>query len=65
MPNARGKLKEEVEGIHSSLEWVRVHCEKSIVIIGDTHPELREYFSGLASLAKQLDEGAGQIWAKL
>ncbi len=42
--NARGKLKEELEGILRNYSWVKVHCEKAKGIIGDTHPELHQFF---------------------
>lgn len=42
--NARGKLKEELEGILRNYSWINVHCEKARKICGDTHPELIEGF---------------------
>lgn len=31
--NARGKLKEQFEGIHRNFEWIKAHIEKSLNII--------------------------------
>lgn len=42
--NARGKLKEELEGILRNYSWIKVHCEKAKGIMGDTHPELHQFF---------------------
>ena len=42
--NARGKLKEELEGILRNFSWIKVHCEKAKGIIGETHPELHTFF---------------------
>lgn len=63
--NARGKLKEELEGIHSNLDWIKAHCVKGLAIIGDTHPELQEFFKGLGETANTLDDLANAVYAKL
>lgn len=63
--NARGKLKEELEGIHSNLDWLRAHCQKGLVIIGDTHPELQEFFKSLHTMADTLDDLANGVYATL
>jgi hypothetical protein len=62
---SRGKLKEELEGIHSNLDWVRAHCAKGLAILGDTHPELQEFFKSLATMADTLDELTNGVYAKL
>jgi len=63
--NARGKLKEEMEGIHRDFDWISVHCQKGLGIIGDTHPELQEYFNTLLALMTTLDEMASKVYGSL
>ncbi len=63
--NARGKLKEQLEGIHSNLEWVKVHCEKSKAILGDTHPELHEMFDNISTAMQTMDDIACGIYSHL
>ncbi len=63
--NARGKLKEEMEGIHKNLDWVKVHSGKAKIILGETHPELHQYFDGLIAEMEVLDTIAAGIYAGL
>ena len=65
MPNARGRLKEQVEGLHNCYQGVKVHSERALEIIGETHPELQEYFKAQIALAIKLDEDAGVLWSRL
>lgn len=59
--NARGKLKEEVQGILSNYSWVIAHCDKAKGIIGDTHPELHKFFD----TTKEQVEAMGVITASV
>jgi hypothetical protein len=63
--NARGKLKEEMEGIHRNIDWVRVHAQKSIALLGDAHPEMVEMFNGLITAMDTLDEMTLKVYATL
>ena len=63
--NARGKLKEEMEGIHKNLDWVSVHSQKAKMILGDTHPEMHEMFDNMIKAVTTLDELAAEIYSHL
>lgn len=63
--NARGKLKEHLEGLHNNFEWARVHCVKAKDILGDTHPELHELFDNIAGVMATMDDIAADIFSKL
>ena len=63
--NARGKLKEHLEGLHSNFEWARVHCAKSRDILGDTHPELHTMYLNIEEAMKTMDEIACDIYSRL
>lgn len=54
--NARGQLKEQMEGIARNLIWVGVHCDKALEILGDTHPELQVYFKNLKGESVTLND---------
>ena len=43
--NARGQLKEEMEGIARNLEWCQKHAEKALEIIADKNPALTDMFT--------------------
>lgn len=63
--NTRGKLKEEFEGIHTNFDWVKKHCEKSLVLIKEHNPKLTESIGLLATSVQTLDELAQDIYSKL
>lgn len=63
--NARGKLKEEFEGIHRNLDWVRVHAGKAKIILGDTHPEIHTMLDSLIAEMDVLDEMAASVYGTL
>ena len=63
--NARGKLKEEMEGIHKNLDWVSVHAQKAKMILGDTHPELHAMFDNLIQASTTLDQIAADVYSRL
>ncbi len=63
--NARGKLKEEMEGIHRNLDWIAVHCQKSIPLCGDSHPEIVQLFTSLSELSASLDEQLQRVYATI
>lgn len=54
--NARGKIKEEMEGIHSNLEWIKRHSAKIKDLLGETHPEIHEMCDGWIGTASTWDE---------
>ena len=63
--NARGKLKEHTEGIHRNFDWVVVHCNAAINLMGEHHPELQKAFKQLATATQQLDELTKSIYQKI
>lgn len=63
--NTRGKLKEEFEGMHTNFEWVKKHCEKSLVLIKEHNPKLSESVKLLGKSVETLDELAQNIYSKL
>ncbi|GAG96423.1 unnamed protein product [marine sediment metagenome] len=63
--NTRGKLKENFEGIHRNLDWVKHHCQKSIDIIDSKHPSLTKAVKALAESVDTLDECAQGIYSTL
>ena len=63
--NARGKLKEEFEGMHRNLDWVSVHAQKAKLLLGDTHPEIHALLDALIAEMTVLDEGMAGIYGTL
>jgi len=63
--NARGKLKEEFEGIHRNLDWVRFHSQKCKLLLGETHPEIHAMLDALIAEMTVLDDGAARIYSTL
>lgn len=63
--NARGKLKEHLEGIHRDFDWVLDHVEKSLAIIGKDNPPLTEAFTALGTQVKMLDELAQGLYGSI
>jgi hypothetical protein len=63
--NRRGKLKEEVEGLHRNFDWARVHSQKAKVILGESHPELHEMFDNIILAMNTMDEIAANIYSLL
>lgn len=63
--NARGKLKEEMEGIHKNLDWAGVHAQKGKAILGNTHPELHVMFDNIILAVQTIDEIAADIYSRL
>lgn len=63
--NRRGKLKEEVEGLHRNFDWARVHSQKAKAILGESHPELHEMFDNIILAMNTMDEIAANIYSLL
>lgn len=63
--NRRGKLKEHFAGIHTNLDWVTYHCQKSLALIEGDNPKLSEAIQSLGESVKTLDECAQGIYATL
>ncbi len=63
--NARGQLKEEMEGIARNLGWVQQHCEKALAIIEDKNPSLTAMFQGLHSTIGTLSETLQGVYTTL
>jgi len=59
----RGKLKENLEGIHRNCEWIKLHCEKSLELLPDDYPQFVNNFNVLVKIVDQLDEFANEIYS--
>jgi hypothetical protein len=63
--NARGKLKEHFEGMHRCFDWTIHHCNQSLTLIGDTHPDLSGAIESLGEQIKTLDELVQEIYSTI
>lgn len=63
--NARGQLKEEMEGIIRNIAWIQKHSEQALDIIKDTHPPLTEMFKGLHATMGALADEMNGVYATL
>ena len=63
--NRRGKLKEQLSGVHNNFDWSIKHISNAVVLIQDYKPELKEALLALATGVKSLDELTMNIYAKL
>lgn len=61
----RGKLKENLEGVHRNCEWVKVHCDKSLALLPDGYENLRTAFDSLIKITEQLDEFALDLYSRV
>lgn len=61
----RGKLQEQLEGVHKDCEWIRQHCDKCLSLVTVGHPELVNSFHALRKLADVVDESAQKIYAHI
>ncbi len=59
----RGKIREEMDGIHRNCEWIKTHCTKCLGLVTDDYPELQKSFAGLAEIATELDSFAQTIYS--
>jgi len=63
--NTRGKLKEQLEGIHTNYDWVIKHIDQSLLLIREYKPELAKALKSLAKVTKELDNLLQDIYAKV
>ena len=63
--NARGQLKEEMEGIVRNIGWIQKHSEQALAIIEDKNPLLAELFKGLHSVMGEFAEQLNGVYAKM
>lgn len=63
--NTRGKLKEEFEGIHRNFDWVMHHCKKSLGLIKDKHPDMKNAMEALFKGVETLDKIVMELYSKL
>jgi hypothetical protein len=61
----RGKLKEELTGIHNNFDWIQKHSQKCLGLIQDHNPKLSKAFRALFKGAETLDKLAQDIYSKL
>lgn len=63
--NTRGKLKEQLEGIHSNCDWIIKHVDSALALIKEHKPQLSGAVKSLGKIAKQLDEFTQEIYSKI
>ncbi len=63
--NTRGKLKEQLEGVHRNFEWSKKHLTESLILIQDHKPELSKSIEMLAAGIDTLDELTMGIYSKI
>lgn len=63
--NARGQLKEEMEGIVRNIGWIQKHSEQALAIIEDKNPPLAELFKGLHSVMGEFAEQLNGVYATM
>ena len=63
--NTRGKLKENMEGIHRDCEWIRQHCQKSLAIIPDGYDNLQAGIENIVKLVDVLDEYTQKLYSRI
>lgn len=61
----RGKLKENCEGIHRNIDWIKFHCEKSLMLLPDGYLQLQDSFNAVIKIADQLDDFNQGIYSHL
>ncbi len=61
----RGKLQEQIVGIHKNCEWIIQHCNKSVALIEVGHPDLVNSFNALKRLIEFADESAQNIYSHI
>ena len=61
----RGKLKEDLVGIHRNTAWINQHCDRCLSLLGDDHPELIEAFQAIRQINNQLDEFVQGIYGTI
>ncbi len=61
----RGKLLEQLEGIHRDCEWIKQHCATSIGLLPPEHQSLKNGFGSLIELANALDKFASELYSHI
>lgn len=63
--NTRGKLKENLEGMHRNCEWIKSHCEKSFMLLPDGYDELKRSFDCLVKINNELDRFVQELYSNI
>ena len=63
--NTRGKIKEHLEGCHRNFDWIRVHLQKTVILIDEHNPKLTIGIEALAKGVQSLDDLAQGIYGKI
>lgn len=63
--NTRGKLKEQLAGIHNNCSWIINHVDRALALVKDVKPELSKAIKGLGKIAKELDEFSQDIYSRI
>ena len=63
--NARGQLKEEMEGIVRNIAWIQKHSEQALAILEDKNPALSEVFKGIHAVMGEMAEQLNGVYATM
>jgi hypothetical protein len=63
--NARGQLKEEMEGIIRNIGWIQKHSEQALEILADKNTQLSDMFKGLHSVMGEFAEQLTGVYATM
>ena len=63
--STRGKVREELEGIHTNLDWARYHATKICVLVGDRRPDITELMEQFARLMQELDTMLAEVYSRI
>ncbi len=63
--NTRGKIKEQLEGIHRDFDWTQRHIAVILELIKEHNPDLSGSFRSLNDAIIELDNLAMGLYAKI
>ena len=63
--NARGQLKEEMEGIVRNIGWIQKHSEHALEILQDKNPALSEMFKAIHAVMGEMAEQLNGVYSTM
>lgn len=61
--NTRGKIKEQLEGIHRDFDWTQRHIAVTLELVQDKNPAVTESMKSLNEAVVTLDELVMGVYA--
>lgn len=61
----RGKIKENMEGIHRNFIWIDEYNNRNLELIGDVKPKLTKGIKAFQKACKVLDDLALDLYAQI